>query len=73
MTFDLPGLIVDRASRTITREGEVVARWSRFGRFLKMNPSYKIRHEVVSELDASGIAPRAIRRAKLFVERVEAL
>ena len=72
LTFAMPDLAVDAPSRTITHDGRVVARWSRFGRFLRMERSYRVGHEVITETDSTGPVPREIRRAKVFVTRVEA-
>ncbi len=44
-THELPDLVVDQASRTISRDGEVVARWSRLGRFVRLERSYRLRIE----------------------------
>lgn len=70
VTYSLTELTVDKASRTITHDGQVVARWSRFGRFVRLEPSYRLKHEVVTETDAAVTPQREIRRAKLFLERI---
>ena len=71
-TFAMPELVVDAATRTITHNGDVVARWSRFGRFVRMEPSFRLGHEISIETDSAGSDRRVTRRAKLFIAHVDA-
>lgn len=68
--YVMTGLAVDPASRTISLGGDVVARWSRFGRFVRMEPSFRLGHEIAITEDSSGAERYEIRRAKLFLTRV---
>lgn len=43
----LPELKVDRAARTVTLDGAVVARWGRLGPWLKLERGWRLRSEVV--------------------------
>ena len=65
--FSSPDLLIDQTTRTITLQGEVVARISRIGRFIRLEPSFRLKHEVTVLADSSGI----VRRAKLYLERVD--
>lgn len=41
----LPELTVDPAKRVVTREGEVVARWGRFGTWLRLEKGWTLKHD----------------------------
>lgn len=71
VTFALPALSVDPAARTISSGGEVVARWSRFGRFVRLESGYRLGHQVAETSVDGGLAPAVVRRASLYLERVE--
>lgn len=44
--WELPDLKVDAAARAITHEGAVVARWSRFGPFVRVQKPFRVVHEI---------------------------
>lgn len=56
--WDLPGLKVDSAARAVLHDGAVVARWSRFGSFVRLQKPFRLDHEV-----ADGRAKLRVVRA----------
>lgn len=46
-TIAMPELKVDRAARTISLDGAVVARWGRLGPWVKLERGWRLKHETV--------------------------
>ncbi len=68
--FEIPGLTVDAENRRVMNGDEVVARWSRFGRFLRLEPNFRLAHEITTEHNVQPIGSSTLRRATLYLEQI---